>query len=414
MIKKAVSSEIIFWSILILYLMVSLVPFFALKYIKIIGFSLHYIIVGGGVFFLSVWSWMNYGKKFFMFDKWLLFLTVGLFLSLFTSINCIWTLKSLVSFLLRGILVAFITYRSIDSKKKSEIAVQVLLIGASVVCILGLIESFSGKIPIFHNLYLKHAPYYPMVFTGSNRMVSTIGHPLPLSAYLILLFPISILSLQNKKSFLNAIPFVLIISTIIFSFSRSSWIALFLGTIVYFSRRESLKVIIKNWILISVFISGLALLFLTTTRLRNTFLGRVRVLKTEIFHSHRTASYKTVWRILKDSPFLGVGLGNYITVHEKYLAPGAVRDIKTPDNMYLRLLSETGIVGMSIFFIFIFYWLYQFWKKRESELVWVIFLGVFAFLINLMSADLFYWLTTQFLFWFLMGLGARQVSQEFN
>jgi len=160
----------------------------------------------------------------------------------------------------------------------------------------------------------------------------------------------------------------------------------------------------------------LSLVFFTFPKLRYTFLGRVdlkRIKSEDGFGaiSHRFHSYRTTFNIFKKHPLFGVGMGNYPKVHIAYRAEGTGEKVETPDNMYLRFICETGLVGTLTFFCFIFYWLYQFWRNRNDIFIWTIFVGLIGFLINMMTGDFFYWLPTQFLFWFMLGIGVASLNE---
>ena len=171
--------------------------------------------------------------------------------------------------------------------------------------------------------------------------------------------------------------------------------------------------IFNKWKLFLILLTVFILLFCFQPKLRSGIVGRFsyKALKSEIIHSHRLASYKTTWNILKQYPIFGVGMGNYPKVHIVYRAEGTGENVETPDNMYLRFISEVGIVGTLTFFCFVFYWMYQFWRNRNDILIWTIFTGLVGFLINQMVGDFFYWLPTQFLFWFMLGIGVASLNE---
>jgi len=79
---------------------------------------------------------------------------------------------------------------------------------------------------------------------------------------------------------------------------------------------------------------------------------------------------ETALNIFVDNPTFGVGLGNYAFYFNEYLpdeplapvpeilrlvTPESGRDrLVTPKNFYLRLLSETGLIGLAAFLVFLF------------------------------------------------------------
>ncbi|MFH1259982.1 MAG: O-antigen ligase family protein [Elusimicrobiota bacterium] len=410
--NKTASSieQFIFWSVLIIFFLVSFVPFFALKQVTINGYPAEFYLIGGGVAGLVVLTLLNQGKKITGFDKWLIFLMFGLSLSLFTSIDRTNTLKSLASFFLRGAGVAFIASRVVNTDVRRNYLVKFVLFTASLVCLIALLEFFTGKQPIFQNLYVK----YPndCRYNFGSRCVSTLGHPLVLSAYLVMLLPLAVSFLQNSRHFYKFIPLSLIIPTIFLTFSRSSWLAGFFALLIYFSGNKN--IFAKRKV---IFISLIILLSLAfVPRVKQIFKERVNAgrLKAEIFTSHRFDAYKTTWQIFKNYPFFGVGLGNYPAVHEQYRTERMSSGIKSPDNIYLRILCDTGLAGVGSFLIFVFYWLVILWKKRQEQLILAIVAGLTGFMLNQFAADLFFWLAPQFLFWLLIGAGANSAKNDEN
>ncbi len=414
--------KILFYMLLGLFLIVSLVPFHSFLHIKLFNLPTHYLIVGGGVFLLMLLSWWQKDMKFTFFDKSLLILFIGFSLSLITSVDRLITLKTLISFFLRGMGVAFIAVRIIDTNKKKEILIRVLLWGSSLVCLLGLVEFFMGYNPIFHRLYLSHSVLYKEILKYRGGMASTIGHPVALASYLVLLFPIALRFGQNKKSLVAFIPFFLIVATIIFSFTRAAWLITIIMIILYFLKKEyrpSNITFTRKVFKRILFGSGVFLIIIFSCfffpRAKQSFIKRInyKTIKNDLLYSHRAGSYYTTLNILRKFPFFGAGMGNYPQVHRLYRNKQTIEHLETPDNMYLRLLSETGIIGTLIFLIFISFWLNRLWvnSKITNNFEWALICGLIGFLLNFFTADLLCWLPLQFTFWLLLGTG---VTNEYS
>lgn len=66
------------------------------------------------------------------------------------------------------------------------------------------------------------------------------------------------------------------------------------------------------------------------------------------------------WQLIKSSPLLGVGLGNYtLAVHNEINPDLQSWDYQPVHNIYLLILTELGVIGFLIFSVFIFYILFS-------------------------------------------------------
>lgn len=403
MINKNINNQFLYKLLIIFFFMISLIPFNCMP-VTIIGFQLHHLLIALFVSVLLVLSW-SIDKRFTAFDKCML-IVIGVFsLSLITSVNRVHTLHTIASYILKGFGVAFVAERAYKEKKNLD----VLLLCAVIVAIIGLVEF------VFHwNPFFRLTPLLVnFSLLSRSGMASTIGHPIAVSGYLILFFGLSLFYVNSRKTFYRGLPLILISLTIFLSFSRSSWISA-VFVILFYLFSENRKIFLKNWRIYIILIIVLVLPFIFSPKLKSVLYSRTNkyLLKREVVSSHRSASYKTVGNILRKYPLFGVGLGNYPQVHEKYRAQGTSSVFKTPDNIYLRLLSETGIIGLISFLAFIIYWLFRLWQRRNNLFEFSILAGLVGFLVNQMAADLFYWTAPQVAFWMLFGIGIANLNQS--
>lgn len=125
----------------------------------------------------------------------------------------------------------------------------------------------------------------------------------------------------------------------------------------------------------------------------------------------RMAYNQAAYNTFKEHPFIGVGLGNYVFYLEEMLpyrplafmpevlrviTPEFGRDrLVTSKNFHLRLLAETGIIGMIAFLAFLVahlglaIWLWL--SPQQEERFWgaVSLLGILAFVISAFTFDSF-------------------------
>jgi O-antigen ligase len=119
-------------------------------------------------------------------------------------------------------------------------------------------------------------------------------------------------------------------------------------------------------------------------------------------------------RMAKDHPLSGVGFRHFRTRFDEYRI-GNEEDygyeFEIPDNMYLSLLSETGMMGLSVFIVFIFYLFKNGFAAlrgkrlglKEKEFLLLCMSGVAALLVNMAAYDMFYWYNPFALFCVLCG-----------
>jgi len=101
--------------------------------------------------------------------------------------------------------------------------------------------------------------------------------------------------------------------------------------------------------------------------------------------------YILAFKIFKDNPFFGTGYKTFRTVCKKYTDPNFEESLYKscsthPHNFYLEIISEQGLIGISLFLIFlsiIFYNLKFCYKhknllqKKKFILITILFLSIY-------------------------------------
>jgi len=78
----------------------------------------------------------------------------------------------------------------------------------------------------------------------------------------------------------------------------------------------------------------------------------------------RLAHWQAARNMAQHHPFFGVGLGNYAAVYEQYRLINWENPLGHAHNLYLNILAETGIVGLSAY---IGFWLVIFWLTWRTR-----------------------------------------------
>ncbi len=235
-----------------------------------------------------------------------------------------------------GTYIAILYYfvSEIDIKRDIKKIINFIYCSAFVVGIVGIVQYFT-KIGIEVNT------------NGALRIESTLGHPNSLGVYFVLLiFPLIPLILGEKariRKALCCLLLVIMVFNIGVCLSRNAWLALGSGII--------LLAIVYNWkILFGLIIAAVGALLTPTLRQRLLEMGM------SIFSDGRIKHWAVAIEMFKDKPLTGVGNGNYVTLHAKYIEKYPQYIVLGEENFpthnsYLKVLSEVGIIGFIPFLL---------------------------------------------------------------
>jgi hypothetical protein len=182
--------------------------------------------------------------------------------------------------------------------------------------------------------------------------LGTTPHPNVLAGFLV----ISLAVIGNwKLEFFSLIPLFL-------TFSLSAWLA----------------VLIRNKRILLAGLIGLII-----------FGKNLSFLAPESSFSRRNQLTQMAFAMFYDRPLTGVGLNNFTVVMDRYgLIPATTRFLQPVHNIYLLLLSETGLAGLTSFGYLIF-------KLKKSRLLWLLlFLGLFDHWPLTLQTGLLLWILT--------------------
>jgi hypothetical protein len=427
---------------LLIFLMtiLSLIPFNYLQFIKInFGhrqFPFYYPLITGvalSAFFLAIATRSVISRQTLVVPWLMAFAPI---LSSVAKLHRFGLHHSVAAFLLLGPMTVFSTVKCFRKTKEISWATQILMAVGTLVSVLGIGEALIHRNVLYHHLFSVHNFYYQFVLPTRGGIASTIGHPLPLGAYLVLFLPLPFALRKRWGRRVSLASFAIVFTAILATLTRSSWIASF------FVLAGVIQLMKKPWkaILFTVGLSTLLFLWASQSVVRVVnskgfpdvpFFDLLKVrlnpmsLHSEIFRSQRSASYDVVSKTLRSYPLLGVGYGNYRKVYgevpmESIAAVGGIAAVKeldsqghlpTPDNQFLRWTAENGLIGFFTLFLAGTWFLTRFINIKihppSQELLSyleVLSVGAGGFLINLMALDGFFWLATNFTFWFTVGL----------
>jgi len=225
---------------------------------------------------------------------------------------------------------------------------------------------------------------------------STFSHPNSLAGYVLLIF-IFIFSWDTslfKNRLLKVATTIMIITLLMFSFSKTAIITLLIILFIYFFK-------LVNNINITKLLSLSIIIFSLLSPLIS-----VSLLKKEIYYpvsfSERLFLSDISGQMLKNSPLFGIGLNNFI-----YTMP-TLKILKLPfwllqpvHNIFLLITVEAGLFGIGILLIVLFKYIDYLFKNNKKSFIYI--------LLAILLTGFFdhYWFTLQqniLLIFFFLGL----------
>lgn len=300
--------------------------------------------------------------------------------------------------------------KSAFKENYGRLIIRSLCLMAALVCVFGIIE-FLTKQNFLYTYFARNM--YFEVFKG-RRMMSTQFHPTPLGTYLVAILPLSIaLRSLEKKIFLKFMSIfysAIIFIGIILTFSRGAFLGFFSAMLVMVVFLIKPKKGLYLWalILFCAIIIGICSLYFPCVRYS------LQALAAPHSYSAKLCRIMSIGPILKDNLFLGLGFGHYRVFFDHYLphlANYCKYDGKVADCMYITLLTETGIIGITGFLVFI-YFLFTRIRNRlrvslenADKLLLVSFLSGFTGIFcSFLTYDGLYWVAPSYLFWSYAGI----------
>ena len=230
---------------------------------------------------------------------------------------------------------------------------------------------------------------------------------------------------KRKLIIYSAAALFLLLITILITGERASFLmyvfAFFLSlfSIFYFLRRIKLLII---FIFISLFLFFSALIFNESIKSRyNDFLN--------IINNFDKSSYgilfKSSMEVWKEEKILGVGLKSYSKVCDtlSFVNNTNHQQCSThPHNIYLQIISETGLIGMILFLGFLISFFLNYLKLfskpaiLDKNFILLIFCSFYLFSMfwPLTTSGSFYSTWNGFYYWIIIGLILNILRKKFN
>lgn len=270
--------------------------------------------------------------------------------------------------LVKNVVILFTMFMSLNSRRKVRVAIRVLISTLAVLVLLGVIQNFLGSNFTFWGL-AKRSTIGQATSDGTLRYAGPLGLSNVWGQVLVIVLPFFIYRLIGTKA--NTIQkLAMIISTaliflaILLTGSRGAFIAM-LAVLPLIALELRVKIP-------AIFI-GLAVGMMIIVMLPSEFTARFTSLlggtgetgeniAEEDAVIGRVTKMRAGLAMFADYPFFGVGVGNYPANYWDYADDlgfeSAATDIQSedmirdPHSLYIEILAETGLVGISTFLIF--------------------------------------------------------------
>jgi O-antigen ligase len=296
----------------------------------------------------------------------------------------------------------FVVVAWVDSRERIRKVLWTLLFSTIVTAVFAFYQVAVGGFTSL-SLYLSPPDYSLAEWEG--RASSFLGAPNSLAGYLNLILPFALavfLRGQGRWKKLGGWTFALGFAALLSTQSIGGlmgFLAILVLAIFYFvpSLQKRLAFLASTCVL--VYLSYLLRNVLNPVHSEG-YVGSDAV--------SRLLLWGEAWNLFIHSPVIGVGWGDFTNLYDVPLVPGAA----AAHNLYLQLLSETGLMG----FLAFFYLVVQSWRQARNQwqcsvdfLDSVLGFGILGALLSVLVhgfVDFLFQISTQFgvLFWTLLAL----------
>lgn len=364
----------------------------------------------------------------------LLFLVVGSMSALFTGVGIIPIVFQLRAFVITFLLLYIVRRMNIT---KSDLLkfLWVTFAMAIVLSIHGLVEKLSLRTWLMPERWV----YRSLSHNNRVRIYGLINNPNVLAVYLSIAFILSLylrqLVTKNMK-WIITVGMVLMMGVWTLTYSRGTWIAFLVGSVTYFILVRKWKPLVQIAVIIvaATFIINLPVASLADYIDKQTNFGDTQFIPGGEFDDKKsdarrrleeTFNEETVelssqtgrlfivkkgFEIFKDHPIIGTGFATYgDSAAKSFSSPiydpyGIEVDIYA-DNQYIQVITETGIIGVLLFAIFLIGMLLYLRKQRKQTTFAPVLLAI---LLSIYWCGMIYniWEDKTFTMYFFLMLGA--------
>ena len=271
-----------------------------------------------------------------------------------------------------GFMVFLFALNQLRSLNDMRILTKAFIVVGLLVASYGYYEFASAKLglpyayPSLEGYDFKpHAAGVDLSFEGVSipRIYSTFGEPKVLGNFLLVPIFLSLSHWTSKKKAIHLFMSAYLAGALILTFSTTAWLGLIVGSVVWVvllgrgHLRQMLGLAGPIVVLAAASLIIVALLMpdssLAPIRLMDYHLQRIIKIPTGSYMvaDDYIIGWRSGWGLFTSSPILGVGIGNspFYMLGIRTTFAGVIDHVFTPFNLFILILSETGVLGFAPF-----------------------------------------------------------------
>ncbi|MFH0852071.1 MAG: O-antigen ligase family protein [bacterium] len=281
----------------------------------------------------------------------------------------------------------FVVERLTENRKDAKGAVDVLMAGAVISSLIAIgqflaqffigsswVANFYSKTigPIFWGrTFSELVASTPSWFydAGGRTLMRAFGlfpDPHMLSFFLGLILPLAFARFlfTKRKNLLLLSVICLLFAALLLTFSRGGYLGILASLLAIIFLSWRLLPEKQKWLIWAAAALALVIIVIVAPSVLSRFVSSF--VADEGSSLGRLEIWQESWQVFLKNPLLGVGLGNYPRAVDA-IAP--YRSPITSHNLYLDILSETGIFGLAAWTFLLFGTIWQFAGRAKKELV---------------------------------------------
>lgn len=254
--------------------------------------------------------------------------------------------------------------------------------------------------------------YAPILNIGLKRATAAFPDSNVLGIYLSVIIPLiaglALFYFKGRQKILMLGATILVLAGIILTFARGTALAVFFS--IFF-----ISICRKNKIVPLIFLSILLIFLFVMPKGIKDWARQVNYNPVRfMLNDDRISIYRNAINMIKQHPFIGVGVNTFAKNYLKYKLPEP-EGAKTGDTMYahnhfLHMAGEIGLLGLGVFFWMLFRLFKRgayIYRNIKDDYLKIVSLSVaaclIAFLINGLTETSLYYARVAMIFWYMAG-----------